>query len=182
MPLNISAASKDRLASTRRRKLTDALLDELLSWNPREFVSAFRRWQRGSLSLIHLNVLTILESDGPLSMGQLAEELDVSVASMTGIIDRMHARGLVERRHGADDRRVVLVHPTDAGAGVFREIDQHRRDGLESLLAELTDKQMLDLLVGHRALRRARAKAKKRRAEEKASVATTRLELEGANR
>jgi hypothetical protein len=40
---------------------------------------------------------------------------------------------------------------------------------------------MLDLLVGHRALRRARAKAKKRRAEEKASVATTRLELEGAN-
>ena len=58
----------------------------------------FRRWLAGSLSIVHLHVLTILEADGPLSMGKLAEALDVSVASATGIVDRMEQRGLVERR------------------------------------------------------------------------------------
>jgi DNA-binding MarR family transcriptional regulator len=142
----------------RRRRLEEALLDELLSWNPREFIVAFLRWHH-SFSLIHLNVMTVLEMDGPVSMSQLAEALDVSVASMTGIIDRMEQRGLVVRGRGHDDRRVVLVHATDAGRDVFREIDRRRRQGLGAMLAQLGEEELAGLLVGHRALRRAREAA-----------------------
>jgi DNA-binding MarR family transcriptional regulator len=139
-----------------RRRLVDALLEELLSWNPREFISAFRRWHRGSISLIHLNVLTVLDSDGPDSMGHMADALDVSVASMSGIVDRMEKRGLVERRHGGKDRRVVLVYPTGAGRDVFLEIDRHRRDGLTRILGQIGNEELRGLLAGHRALREAR--------------------------
>jgi len=144
---------------SRRRRLEEALLDELLSWNPREFIAAFRRWHHDAFSLIHLNVLTILEMDGSVSMSQLAAALDVSVASMTGIVDRMEKRGLVERRHDGADRRIVLVHPMEAGHEVFREIDRRRREGLEKMLAQLGENELEGLLVGHRALRTARSSA-----------------------
>ena len=146
-----------------RRQLSDAIAAELLAWSPREFIGMFRRFHQGQLSLIHLNVLTVLESDGPIPMGRLAEALDVSVASMTGIVDRMENRGYVERRHEADDRRVVLVQATETGANVFRDIDDHRRAGLRKLLDRLTEDELGALLVGHRALRQAREAAKAER-------------------
>lgn len=144
---------------SRRDRLVDAVRDELMSWNPREFIIAFRRWHHDAFSLVHLNVLTILEMDGSASMSHLAAALDVSVASTTGIVDRMENRGLVERRRDGRDRRVVLVHPTEAGRDVFREIDRRRREGLEKMLAQLGDKELQGLLSGHRALRTARANA-----------------------
>lgn len=159
MALNINVTPTKVPTTNRRRRLVDALLSELLSWNPREFIIAFRRWHRDSFSLIHLNILTILDADGPDSMSHLAEALDVSVASMTGIVDRMEKRGLLERRHGGKDRRVVLVYPTDAGRGVFREIDLRRRESLVTLLQGLNDEELAGLLTGHRALRKARATA-----------------------
>ena len=171
MPLNINATGGDPgpepatdADATPHQRLAGEVRDELLSWNPREFITAFRRWHHGAFSLIHLNVLTMLETDGPQSMSHLAEALDVSVASMTGIVDRMVKRGLVERRHEEKDRRVVLVSPTDAGLNVFREIDQRRRSGLGKLLERLDDAELEGLLVGHRALRIARTEAAAARA------------------
>ncbi len=139
------------------RELVNEVIDELTSWNPREFIAAFSRWHHGSFSLIHLNVLTLLEAHGSLSMSHLAEALDISVASATGVVDRMEKRGLVERRRDADDRRVVLVYPAADGRRVVGEIDSRRRTGLTKLLEHLTDEDLRALLQGHRALRAARA-------------------------
>jgi DNA-binding MarR family transcriptional regulator len=154
---SLSTPRSHATPSSRQRRLAAAVSAEFLAWNPREFISAFRRWHHGSFSLIHLNVLTVLEADGPDSMSHLAEALDVSVASMTGIVDRMEKRGLVERRHEGNDRRVVLVYPTDAGRDVFREIDERRRIALGKLLEQLTVEELDGLLKGHVALRKRRA-------------------------
>ena len=116
----------------------------------------FKTWHRHALSLVHLNVLTTLEAEGPLSMRRLAEAMDVSDASATGIVDRMEKRGLVERRHGTQDRRTVLVVPTQSGVQVFRDIAAHRRGVLTTVLAELTDDEMSALLIGMRAIHAAR--------------------------
>ena len=150
MPLN-----KNPRRSVRRRTVDD-LLDELTAWGPRERAGAFRQWLRGSLSLVHLHVLTVLEAHGPMPMSKLADALDVSVASLTGIIDRMEDRGLVGRRREPGDRRVVLVHTTDAGAAVFTEMAVERRKDLEPLLDRMTDDELESFLVGLRALRRVR--------------------------
>ncbi len=131
----------------------------MTSWGPRERAGAFKHWLRGSLSLVHLHVLTVLQVNGPLPMSKLADELDVSVASLTGIIDRMEARGLVERRREPDDRRVIVVHRTDAGDAVFGEMAAERRKHLEALFDRMTDNELEGFLVGLRALRRARSEA-----------------------
>jgi DNA-binding MarR family transcriptional regulator len=139
-----------------RRHLTDELLDELTSWHPRERMSAFKAWLRGQLSLIHLNVLTVLEAEGPLTMSHLADALDVSVASTTGIISRMEERGLVARKHDESDRRVVIVTVTAAGENVFREMEEVRRYGLRKLLGQLSEQEMSGFLTGLRAMNAAR--------------------------
>lgn len=139
-----------------RDTLIAELVDEMTSWSPRERINVFRSWLKGSLSLIHLHVLTVLEADGALPMSHLAETLDVSVASATGIVGRMEERGLVERSHGETDRRVVLVRPTEAGIAIFRDMTEHRRQSLAHLFTRLTDAELMALLTGLRAMRAAR--------------------------
>ncbi len=143
-------------AEVGRDTLIIELVDEMTAWSPRERIDAFRSWLKGSLSLIHLHVLTVLEADGPLPMSHLADTLDVSVASTTGIIGRMEERGLVERSHGEADRRVVLVRPTEAGIAIFRDMTEHRRQALTHLFGRLTDGELAALLTGLRAMRAAR--------------------------
>lgn len=140
------------MAPTDRGALERELLDGMTAWSPRDRGGVFKAWHRHALSLVHLNVLTALEVEGPLSMRRLAEAMDVSDASATGIVDRMERRGLVERRHGTGDRRTVLVHPTDAGGQVFLDMAAHRRGVLSQVLAELTEDEMSALLVGMRAI------------------------------
>ena len=161
MTLNIStsqskATAAGRAAKRPERPLVGQVVDELTMWNPREFITAFQRWHQGSVSLVHLNVLALLEASGPTPMGRLAEQLDISVASITGVIDRMEARGLVERRRDSEDRRVMLVHLDKGGRKLFDEIGKRRRLGLAALLSKLSDEQLQGLLEGHRALRAAR--------------------------
>ena len=151
MPLNDSAGSPGR------DRIVAELLDEMSVWRPEEMSRAIKHWLRGSLSLIHLQVLTVLEVDGPLAMSRLADALDVSVASATGIVDRMEDRGLVERRRESGDRRVVLVHTTGAGTDVFRELGVTRREHLAGLFSGMTDVELESLLVGMRAMHRQRS-------------------------
>ena len=155
-PGAVGATSTPVATPVTSRGLRDEVLQELTSWNPREFITAFQRWHQGTVSLTHLNVLTLLEAFGPMSMSRLAESLDVSVASMTGIVDRMEKRGLVRRRRDENDRRVVLVQPAAGGRKVFGEIDGRRRAGLGKLLDHLSDEDLKALLAGHRARRAAR--------------------------
>jgi DNA-binding MarR family transcriptional regulator len=89
-------------------------------------------------------------------MSHLADTLDVSVASATGIIGRMEERGLVERSHGAADRRVVLVRSTPAGIAIFKDMTAHRREQLATLFERLTRDELTALLTGLRAMRKAR--------------------------
>jgi DNA-binding MarR family transcriptional regulator len=119
-------------------------------------MSAFRSWMKGSLSLFHLHVISVLEAGGPLPMSLLADMLDVSVASATGIVSRMEERHLVERQHDRADRRVVLVVPTEAGLAVFRTVTEQRRERLRSLLGRLSDAELEGLRTGLRGVRAAR--------------------------
>jgi len=154
--LNVNGGQTIPEPADSRQAVTDELLRELTFWNPRERMGVFRTWLRGSLSLVHLHVLTVLETGGPIPMGKLADALDVSVASATGIVDRMEQRGLVERRDDESDRRLVLVQTTDSGLLVFRVFDEQRHAALRSLIGRLTDEEQTALLTGLRAVRRAR--------------------------
>jgi DNA-binding MarR family transcriptional regulator len=132
------------------------LLGELDASQPMHFMRHLRKWPGGALSLVHLQVLFTLSSDGPLPMRRLAEAMDVSQASATGIVDRMEQRGLVERLRDDEDRRVVRVALADGGRETLSTIATERRERLTAILGELEDAELEGFLAGLRGMRRGR--------------------------
>lgn len=114
-------------------------------------------WHNSGLSLAHLNVVTLLEMHGAMSMGRVAELLGVSLASATGIVGRMEERRLVERRPSPVDRRVVEVHVGDGGRELLGSIRARRREYLREVLGRMDEPRLAALLEGLRAMRAARA-------------------------
>jgi DNA-binding MarR family transcriptional regulator len=56
----------------------------------------------------------------PLPMRRLAQKLRCEPSNVTGIVDRLESRGLVERRPDPKDRRVKLAAATAEGRRVAR--------------------------------------------------------------
>jgi MarR family transcriptional regulator, organic hydroperoxide resistance regulator len=67
------------------------------------------------LSFAQAHALRLLDPDEPLPMNALAERLFCDASNVTGIVDRLEARGLVERRSAEGDRRVKALVITPAG-------------------------------------------------------------------
>jgi DNA-binding MarR family transcriptional regulator len=74
------------------------------------------------LSLSSYEVLLLLSRapERSMRMGQLADGLLLSRSGLTRLVDRMVARGLVERHTCSDDRRGTWARLTEAGAETFR--------------------------------------------------------------
>ncbi|MET7296285.1 MarR family transcriptional regulator [Streptomyces griseoloalbus] len=58
----------------------------------------------------------------PLPMRKLAQRLKCEPSNVTGIVDRLESRGLVERRPDPTDRRVKLAAATAEGRRVARSL------------------------------------------------------------
>lgn len=95
------------------------------------------------LTMSQLKVLIILGRLGATSGQDLARRTGFSLATLTGVIDRLVAQDLVSRSEDPNDRRVRRLEPTPAGAELIDRLiaageeQQHRRlehlddDGLE---------------------------------------------------
>ncbi|KUJ82660.1 MarR family transcriptional regulator [Microbulbifer flavimaris] len=58
------------------------------------------------------------ERDGPATVGALGRQLLLDSGTLTPLLKRMEAAGLVERHRGAADERVTEVLLTDTGRGL----------------------------------------------------------------
>ncbi|GGW38902.1 MarR family transcriptional regulator [Streptomyces lucensis JCM 4490] len=80
----------------------------------------------------------------PLPMRKLAQRLKCEPSNVTGIVDRLESRGLVERRPDPADRRVKVAAATEEGRQVARDL----REGLHFArepLAGLSDDERRSL-------------------------------------
>ena len=82
--------------------------------------------QEMGLAPMQLHALRLIESGDGIPMSSLAALLFCDNSNVTGIVDRLEARGLIERRTADHDRRVKLLRLTPAGeqvrATVFRQM------------------------------------------------------------
>jgi DNA-binding MarR family transcriptional regulator len=74
--------------------------------------------QELGLSPMQLHALRLMEPGAEMPMSSLAGKLFCDASNVTGIVDRLEARGLIERRPAPHDRRVKLLFLTDEGAKV----------------------------------------------------------------
>jgi DNA-binding MarR family transcriptional regulator len=77
------------------------------------------------LSFQQSMALMQLEPGAPLPMGELAVAMQCDNSNVTGIVDRLEAAGIAERRPAPHDRRVKTVVLTEHGEAVQAEV-RHR--------------------------------------------------------
>jgi DNA-binding MarR family transcriptional regulator len=104
------------------------------------------------LTVSQLNILTVLhQAERPMTMGELGHAVSVRPANLTGVVDGLTRRSLVERQINPYDRRSYLITKTPAGEdflsaflpGHWRHLDRLMRglDGNErALLADLLER------------------------------------------
>lgn len=89
-------------------------------------VIAFYRPILEPLGLTHPQYLVMLAlwEQSPVRFGELAKRLNLDLATLSPLIRRLEAAGLVQRRKGEDDARVVEIEPTDAGRALREQAIQ----------------------------------------------------------
>lgn len=92
---------------------------------------------RTTLTISQLKVLMLLRLDGPLGGHELACRLGVSMPTVSGLVDRLVARGMLERRADPADRRVRLVALTTQGEHTVRELETAGEKVRATVLAEM---------------------------------------------
>jgi len=99
----------------------------------------FARWE---LSPSQFNVINLLH-DLPEGMSQtaLGRQLLMHRSNLTGLVDKLERRGLVERLAVPDDRRAYRVVLTASGTMLVGEILPHYYRGAELVLGGLSAKQ-----------------------------------------
>jgi DNA-binding MarR family transcriptional regulator len=97
------------------------------------------------LTLRQLQVLGLLHGATSLTGHDLAQALDVSTATVSGLVDRMVTKGLVQRTPDPDDRRRVLLSVTGQGQAVLEGLDAAGRQGRDALLERLDPADLTEL-------------------------------------
>ena len=72
-----------------------------------------------NLSITEIHTIDAIGTEGNKTMGEIANNLRITVGTLTTAINRLIKKGYVERKRIEEDRRVVLVNLTESGQKVF---------------------------------------------------------------
>src|SRR5215212_200087 len=98
-----------------------ALLQELMMGQRGRLFSIAGEFDLAPMQAI---ALKHLEPGRPIPMSALAGTLRCDNSNVTGIVDRLEARGLVARRPGEQDRRVKMLEVTPEGEELRRRLHE----------------------------------------------------------
>jgi DNA-binding MarR family transcriptional regulator len=87
----------------------------------------------------------IRDTPGRASPGELAQEMGLSNAGVTGRLDSMEKKGWLQRTPGVDDRRRVEVEATREGLRLWREAMELRGSAENDVATALTTAELATL-------------------------------------
>jgi DNA-binding MarR family transcriptional regulator len=118
---------------------------------------------------LEYGTLLCLEIEPGIDQRRLAEAMGIDPSNASLIVDRLHSKGLIERRVNGNDRRARELYLTPKGRALWRRLRPKTSAANERVLAPLAPAQrelFLDLLIrlieGNRAHSRPGAGRRKR--------------------
>lgn len=109
----------------------------------------------GELTLPQFRTLVALDTRGPCSVGELAEELGVHASTATRMSRRLVTKKLVTRRSARHDRREQVVSLTDVGQRVVDTVMLRRREAIAAIVEKVPVAQRRAMVRALRAFGRA---------------------------
>ena len=102
--------------------------------------------QRFGLTGPQLVVLKELMAASPRSVSELAQAVNLSQATTTGILDRLEKKAMVQRERSDQDRRKVLISPTAQAERVLEDAPPLLQEHFVGAFRRLPDWQQTQIL------------------------------------
>jgi DNA-binding MarR family transcriptional regulator len=94
-------------------------------------------WEEREFTVSQLRLTYLIRDHDNPSLGDLAEKLGITGATMSGLIDRLVKRGVVERVPDTVDRRIVRVRLTPEGEQLSSELERMGHEFLRICFEDL---------------------------------------------
>jgi MarR family 2-MHQ and catechol resistance regulon transcriptional repressor len=104
---------------------------------------------RHGLTPMEFGIMEALHHKGPMILGEVQKKILVTSGGVTYLVDRLAAKGLVERRRCEHDRRAYYAALTPAGEELIREIFPAHAEAIRNAMEGLTEEekdQAIDLM------------------------------------
>lgn len=109
-------------------------------------------WMDLDITISQLKSLFFIDFKGKTNFKNLAAALGMTPPNITGIVDRLVAKGLVSREENSEDRRMMLLKTTDKGKTLLTKLKETRRNQSSPLLNQLSLEELKALTRGFRAI------------------------------
>lgn len=130
-----------RPAYAARIEQIDRMFRELTWHGQKHAIHTLTRPEIG-LTMPQMITLLAIHDRQSCRMGELAEATQQSGGTLTGIVDRLIADGLVERVRSVNDRRVIEVTLTPEGQTRVSEVIEARLADMTHMLASFSERQL----------------------------------------
>ncbi len=121
----------------RTSKLTEAEIAARLRLSATRLARRLRQESATGLSPSQLSVLAVVHNRGPLTLGELADQERVAPPTISKVVAKLEADGLLARQVDPTDKRVTLVQVTKAGAQLHDETRRRKTTWLTARVREL---------------------------------------------
>ena len=99
-------------------------------------------WLTTDITMPQLKVMLILWREGPARMSELASGLGVTLATATGVVDRLVEKTYIVREGLPGDRRVVICRLSDEGQEFMKALWMSGRMQIGRILGVMTPEQL----------------------------------------
>jgi DNA-binding MarR family transcriptional regulator len=99
------------------------------------------------LSITEIHTIEVIGMYEARSMSEVAQDLEITVGTLTTAINNLVKKGYVERKRIEEDRRVVLIQLTKRGKLAFRIHEKFHKDMVMETIQGLSEQEE-EVLVG----------------------------------
>ena len=119
----------------------------------RNLVSAYQAFERYSapdlkamgLTMTQFDVIATLGNQPPMTCKELGEKTLVTKGTLTGVLERLEAKGILERKLNPEDARSQMIGLTKTGQDLFEKVFPSHIQHSEKAFVKLSPKQLKDI-------------------------------------
>ncbi len=119
----------------------------------RTLVSAYQAFERYSapdvkamgLTTTQFDVIATLGNQLPMTCKELGDKTLVTKGTLTGVLERLEAKGILERKLNPEDARSQMIGLTTAGKTLFEKVFPAHLQHLEKAFSKLSEKEFAEV-------------------------------------
>lgn len=133
------------------RELSREMLTFYRLYNER-IMRRFQPHRTGSLTQAEMFLLSVVIDQGEIALSELVRRSMMSKQQINHILNQLEEKALIERVRPAENRRIVVLRPTDAARALAADVMTDIENTLAELFSSLENAELSEYLAAIRTI------------------------------